>query len=176
MTDRPPDHEHVVADRPPTDQRDQPVPLEEAAAALGITVNAVRQRIKRGTLLGVRTAAGWSVVVERPTDHPRDRPPTDHAPSVDLAPLAGLIERQGAEVRRLTEAATVWQLRALQAEERLQQLTAGDVPTDPPVAAQDGPGAAAEAGAGSAASSPPPAPPAPPRRPAWWRRLLWGDR
>jgi len=28
---------------------------------------------------------------------------------------------------RLTESATVWQLRAMQAEDRLKQLTAGDV-------------------------------------------------
>jgi len=37
-----------------------------------------------------------------------------------------VIERQGDEIRRLAEASTAWQFRALQAEERLKQLTAGE--------------------------------------------------
>ncbi len=57
-----------------------------------------------------------------------DRPPTDLA---NLASLAELIERQGDEIRRLAEASPAWQFRALQAEERLKQLTAGgDAPLE----------------------------------------------
>src|SRR5215207_9065020 len=71
MTDQPLEHatnhadqkptDHGRVDQPPTDQptTSAPVPIEEAAAALGITVNAVRQRLKRGTLTGIKTDAGW---------------------------------------------------------------------------------------------------------------------
>ena len=53
------------------------------------------------------------------------------APAVDLAPLTDLIADLHRENTRLTEAAAVWQVRAVQAEERLKQLTAGDVqPTE----------------------------------------------
>ncbi len=48
----------------------------------------------------------------RRQDH--DRTPT----VVDLAPLTDLIERQAQELQRLTEAATMWQMRARQFEER----------------------------------------------------------
>ncbi|MBA3275645.1 MAG: hypothetical protein H0T72_07615, partial [Chloroflexia bacterium] len=92
-TDRPPSHD----DQPATDQPTTPalVSLEDAADALGITVNAVRQRIKRGTLIGVRTETGWLVDMvatnqelgnDRPTTRPTnqaavsDRPRTNHRP------------------------------------------------------------------------------------------------
>jgi hypothetical protein len=45
---------------------------------------------------------------------------------VDLAPLADLIADLHRENARLTEASTIWQVRAMQAEDRLKQLTAGD--------------------------------------------------
>ncbi len=83
-------------------------------------------------------------------------------PGVDLAPLAELIGRLHDENVRLTEAAAVWQVRAVRAEERLQAIEAGAVagPQDAPVAAPAAPGAAEGAkGAGDA--------PAP-----WWR--FWG--
>ncbi|MDP9473396.1 MAG: helix-turn-helix domain-containing protein [Chloroflexota bacterium] len=48
------------------------------------------------------------------------------APAVDLRPLVDHIAALEGQVRQLTEAATVWQVRAVQAEERLQALTAGD--------------------------------------------------
>ena len=131
MTDQPTDQN----DRPDGDHRPttvEHVPIAAAAVQFGITVNAVRQRIKRGTLEGYKTPAGWVVVIDRPTT---DRPPTtatnqrptttDQATPVDLAPLAAVISDLTRENRQLAEAATVWQLRAIQAEERLTQLTAG---------------------------------------------------
>ncbi len=152
------------------------MPIEEAAARLGITVNAVRQRIKRGTVEGYKTPAGWVVVVDRPTTDqgPTDRPttatdhttrPTDHRPTttdqagnVDLAPLAAVIADLTRENRQLAEAATAWQIRAMQAEERLQALTAGDdSPTDPPQASPFGSGGAQSVEATPDASVP------------WWR-------
>ncbi len=149
-TDQPTDHgDRPSGDHRPTTTDHAPVPIEEAAARLGITVNAVRQRIKRGTVEGYKTPAGWVVVVDRPaTDHAatnhatratNQRPTTtDQAGSVDLAPLAVVIADLTRENRQLAEAAAIWQVRAMQAEEQLKQLTAGgDTRTDASGAAQE---------------------------------------
>jgi hypothetical protein len=160
MSDQPSDHDDMVADRP-TDQkhgRDQPptnqpttpawVSMEIAAADLNITVNAVRQRIKRGTLIGIKTEAGWLVDMvatnqESGTDRPTTRPtnhattPTDQQPTIDLAPLVDHIAGLERQVQHLTEAATGWQIRARQAEDQLKQLTAGEIVPD---TAQEAPG------------------------------------
>jgi hypothetical protein len=176
MTDQPTDQ----SDRPPGVHRPTtvghaPVPIEAAADRLGITVNAVRQRIKRGTIEGYKTPAGWVVVIDRPTtdrpatepteptDQPTNQRPTttDQAPPVDLAPLAAVISDLTRENRQLAEAATAWQIRAMQAEERLTQLTAGhdgdgDAPDAPPAA----PGA-------TETPEPKPITSAP-----WWRRWM----
>jgi hypothetical protein len=123
----------------PTDQPTTPalVSLEDAAAELGITVNAVRQRIKRGTLIGIRTEAGWLVnmVATILTNQPASA--TDHQPTIDLAPLVSHIATLEDQVQRLTEASTMWQIRARQAEEQLKALTAG---ATPPGTAQEAPG------------------------------------
>jgi len=180
-TDRPTDRPHRPTDPVATDQRPTtdhapdpaPVTVEAAAIALGVTANAVRQRMKRGTLSGEKTAGGW--VVWLPTDQVTtplvgrsvaDQPPTPDRPTtdrprptsavgVDLAPLAELIERQGDEIGRLREAAAIWQVRAMQAEDRLKQITAGEV------ASQD---------AAEATPAPPVTVSDPATRPApWWR-------
>jgi len=150
MNDQPTDHpsDHLVdADQPPghvdqpaTDQPTTPalVTLEDAADALGITVNAVRQRIKRGTLTGIKAETGWLVDMvatnqESGTDRPTTRPTnhtsaaTDHRPTIDLAPLVSHIATLEDQVQRLAEASTMWQIRARQAEEQLKQLAAGNV-------------------------------------------------
>ena len=135
-TDRPPGR----VDQPATDQPTTPalVSLEDAADTLGITVNAVRQRIKRGTLTGIKTDAGWLVDMvatdqESGTDRPTTRPTnhtsaaTDHRPTIDLAPLVDHIATLEDQVQRLAESNTMWQIRARQAEEQLKQLSAGNV-------------------------------------------------
>ncbi len=172
------DHRPTTGDHPP-----DPVPatLEEAAVTLGITSNAVRQRLKRGTLTGEKTAGGW--VVWLPTDQTTigivgrsvsDQPPTTGRPTsdrprpttdagVDLGPLAELIARQGDEIGRLRETTAVWQIRAMQAEERLKQLTAGETPESPPqtgaTAAREGQSATIRPTTGQAPGT-------------WWQRLL----
>jgi hypothetical protein len=133
------DQPHDAGDQPATDQptTSDLVSLEDAALTLGITVNAVRQRIKRGTLTGIKTDAGWLVDMvatnqesgtDRPTTRPTNHtaPPTDHRPTIDLAPMVNHIATLEEQVQRLTEASTMWQVRARQAEEQLLQLTAGE--------------------------------------------------
>ncbi len=134
-------------DQPPTDLPVAPLTftLEEAASALGISVNVVRQRIKRGTLVGIKTEAGWLVDMVATNQHPTtDRPSTsatnqttnhgsqqtDHQPTIDLAPLVDHIATLEDQVQRLTEATTMWQIRARQAEEQLKALSAGTSETN----------------------------------------------
>jgi len=58
---------------------------------------------------------------------------------VDLAPLVELVAGLHQENRQLAEAAAVWQVRAMQAEDRLKQLTAGpDLRDDGPTTAPEG--------------------------------------
>ena len=111
------------------------VGVAEAAHALGISHDALRSRLRRGTLEGFKDGDEWRVVL------PADRQPTGNASPQqaatgkptgnDLAPLVDLIERQAAELQRLTEASTMWSIRARQAEEQLKQLTAGNVDPEP---------------------------------------------
>ncbi len=173
------DRPHDAADQPATDQPTTPalVTLEDAAAALGITVNAVRQRIKRGTLIGVKTDTGWSVDMvatnqESGTDRPTRRPTnhtssaTNHRPTIDLTPLVSHIATLEGQVQRLTEASTMWQIRARQAEEQLLQLTAGE---SEPASSQDSPTIDAQTFRPLQASDP-----APTGLGAWWKRLWRG--
>jgi len=132
------DQPHDTNDQPATDQPTTPalVSLEDAALTLGITVNAVRQRIKRGTLIGIKTDAGWLVDMvatnqESGTDRPTRRPTnhtssaTDHRPTIDLSPMVNHIATLEEQVQLLTESNTMWSIRARQAEEQLKALTAG---------------------------------------------------
>jgi hypothetical protein len=181
MSDQPSDHDDMVADHeptsgdghdhPPTDHSTTPawVSMEIAADTLGITVNAVRQRIKRGTLIGVKTDDVWSVDMvatnqESGTDRPTTRPtnhatiPTDQRPTIDLSPLADVIRDQNRRLEELSSSAAFWQVRALQAEDQLKQLTAGTTPPTTPSEAPGSPRTNDQPVHGLR---------------AWWRRL-WG--
>ncbi len=50
--DQPADQESTDLRPTATDQAPEPVTIDDAATVLGITSNAVRQRLKRGTLTG----------------------------------------------------------------------------------------------------------------------------
>ncbi len=138
--------------------------------------NAVRQRIKRGTLTGSKTEAAWLVDMvatnqESGTDRPTTRPTnhtssaTDHQPTIDLAPLVSHIATLEDQVQRLTEASTIWQVRARQAEEQLKQLTAGTTDSD----IEPQPNTVDAEGLQLLQASDP----APTGVLAWWKRL-WG--
>ena len=134
-----------MSDRP-TDQatgRAATHTIADAARLLGVSENAVRKRIRRGTLPAYKEGDRWLVAIPTTpatTGQAGDYPPatTDLAAdqvapatgqAADLAaaitPLAALIERLTAENRELAEAATVWQGRARHLEEQMKQLTAG---------------------------------------------------
>lgn len=124
----------------------------QAAAHLGVNEKTIRRWIDRGELPATKNAAGaYRINVADLDRHRADTaapvephpaaPAADSAadmaaptmpqaaPSaapVDLSPLVDHIASLETRVQQLTEAATVWQIRAVQAEEKLKQLTAGD--------------------------------------------------
>ena len=155
-TDRTPTEEQQDArqdgDRRDATRQDATVGVVEAAQLLGVTTDAVRARLRRGTLQGHKVEGEWLVTVpgalsdrqgatgthqdatadrRDATEHRQDEPTErDRTPTVDLAPLVDHIATLEDQVQRLTEASTLWQLRARQAEEQLKQLTAGNVVPD----------------------------------------------
>ena len=88
---------HPSRHRPESVQTPVPttVPIAEAAARLGISVDAVRKRIQRGKLTGQKTDTGWTVVWIEPDI----RPDTVQTAVPDLAPLVDELRDQVAYLR-----------------------------------------------------------------------------
>jgi hypothetical protein len=131
--------------------------VPEAARALGISERAVRKRVSARTLAAIRDGHAWVVFLPQPLSSEPGSEPTERegeraAPSeptgtvsaaqmavptgtssggIDLSPLVQHIERKDEEIRRLTEAAFLWQARAMQLEERVKALEAGPIPAQP---------------------------------------------
>jgi hypothetical protein len=109
-----------------------PVSLSDAAVRLGISPDAARKRLERGTLRGEKQNGRWLVYLEpdAKSDAAQDatypivdasqdagvqsadaaRTPPDAA--ADMAPLAELIERLARENAENRAAAALWQERA----------------------------------------------------------------
>ncbi len=172
-------------DRPETRRR---VTVREAAEALGITVEAVRGRIKRGTLghhkapdgtvyvwiEGDQTVTGHQPDDNQPTDdhdRARDQPRPDDRPDElieELRDRIAYLERQVEEEREARRRADTLMARLM---DRVPELEAAS-PPEP----RDEPESATEA---EAATSTPPDQSSPQtatqRRPSsWWRRLIGG--
>ena len=133
--------------------------VPEAARALGISERAVRKRIDAGTLEATKEGRSWVVVLPTIVRTARSAVPAvpviitmepgtgtgpeaavpDAVPAIDLTPLVEAMERQSKEIQRVTEAATAWQFRAMRAEDRLMQLTAGEGAPQAVSVAPDGP-------------------------------------
>ncbi len=152
MSDRPP-----TADQQGTGSRDsRGLSVAAAADRLGLTPDAVRGRLHRGTLYGQKVGTEWRVFLpdeEAPTGHRQatqqpttidqqdatdDRQPatgerqaTDRA---DDAPLVALVADLARRNEELAAAAAMWQSRAAYLEDRLLALGAGDTGQDAPQA------------------------------------------
>ncbi len=125
------------------------VPVHDAARLLGISENAVRARLRRGSLNGVKHGTSWYVSLHHmdvPAEHHTslsDTPPDNDTPSdgthqpctatphdvpddargVALVELVADLSRRNAD---LAAAAAMWQTRAAHLEDRLKQLTVGE--------------------------------------------------
>jgi len=134
-----------TADRQDTGSHDrQPVTVAAAADRLGITPDAVRGRLHRGTLLGEKVGTEWRVFLPQMGEATADRQDptaaqqsptagrqgttgvrqdTDRADAAALVALVADLARRNEE---LAAAAGMWQTRAAHLEVQLKQLTVGD--------------------------------------------------
>jgi excisionase family DNA binding protein len=157
-------------DQAATDQATgQRMSVSEAADALGISEDAVRSRIKRGTLTSVRGGGRVFVILggqrsrDQPIDRPIDRPDESNALTSqmqgEIAYLRGQLEaeRQAhAEARRLLMAAL----------ERIPAIEAPQEPSEEAETVEEEPeGAEPRPATGGAQEAV--------RRP-WWRRVFRG--
>ncbi len=149
------------------------VPIAEAAARLGISVDAVRKRIQRGKLTGQKTDNGWTVVWIEPDirpDNVQTPVPESSALVDDLRDQVAYlrdqlaIERDARADAERRHAAEIERRDVLLREAlgRIPQLLAGDAP----VAAREPQREAEPAEASHDSSSS--------WWTSWWRRLTGG--
>jgi hypothetical protein len=149
---------------PDRTRQDATASVAEAAQAFGISHDAVRSRLRRGTLEGHKVGDEWRVTL------PADRQPTGNVSPQqaatgsptgnDLSPLVDHIAALEDQLQRLTEASTMWQVRARQAEEQLKALTAGATEPEPTTIASGSPRSDETPLSGIG---------------AWWKRLRGGE-
>jgi hypothetical protein len=153
------------ADRPQTDRR---VPVPEAATILGISPEAVRQRLKRGTLDKEKGADGAVYVI---LDADRDRHNGDGTADIttDLSLMQAHLDSMRDEIGHLRRQLDAWQEEA----RRKDHIIAGLVERLPPQleapatpASRDAPQTTAEDAGG--VEDPFAEEPRPER--SWWRR------
>ena len=126
-------------DRPePTARR---VTVSEAAGLLGITPEAVRMRIKRGTLTSERRDGRVFVLLgpDRPTEHTTERTdPTDHRDEL-IAHLRSEVEawREAARRKDHLLAAALERIPALEAPQEARESPVSPGPSDTPTPAPE---------------------------------------
>jgi len=172
MTDKP---GHLSRHRPesvPTPVQTV-VPIAEAAARLGITIDAVRKRIQRGKLAGHKTDSGWVVVWTEADTRPDIVPTAVQNDSAVVDALRNQLERQQEEIEFLRRQSEESERRhAAEIERRdillrdalrlIPQLPSGETRTDPPVTSPFAPGSTETPNAGQDTSL----------SRSWWRKLL----
>jgi len=73
--------------------------IAEAAARLGISENAVRQRIKRGTIAATKVGGRWQIDLDQSTDQPTYKAAKEKtSPDSDLS---ALVKAKDEEISRL---------------------------------------------------------------------------
>ncbi len=153
------------------------VPIAEAAARLGITVDAVRKRIQRGTLTGQKTDTGWTVVWTEPDSRPDTVQTAVPEPSAlvdDLRDQVAYLREQLALEREAREAADRRHAAEIERRDVLMREALDRVPAlgaghDSDVVARDAPSAAPAAPGGADTVRPGSDAPLP-----WWR--FWARR
>ncbi len=130
------------------------ISLADAAATLGISIHAVRRRVRQGTLparrVQTRYGPAWlvqldgtpdgSATVASPLRDPDAHPGATLADEWMVGDLLELVREQQTELLRRTEAATAWQVRAevlaAQLEQTRGELRALKAPPGPQIATQ----------------------------------------
>ena len=136
----------AMTDTPRTPPDATPLTLADAAVRPGISPDAARKRLERGTLHGEKRAGRWLVYLEpdatvdaahdaglsavTDSDRTADAGRTPPDAAVDMAPLAELIGWLTRDNQELAAAAALWQERARFLGEQLQALDAGPIAGD----------------------------------------------
>ncbi len=85
------------------------VTVADAAKLLGLSTEAVRMRVKRGTLASTRVAGTVYVLIDQPNDEPNGRPndqpngQPNAQPNVDPTPLVESLREHNADLRDQVE-------------------------------------------------------------------------
>ena len=124
-----------------TTRQDATVGVIEAARLLGVSTDAVRARLRRGSLQGHKVEGEWRVIMDPLLSKGQDatvaqqdtQQSGDRIPTVDLTPLTDLIERQARELADARAAATLWQERARLLGDRLLAIEPGTEAVGSPV-------------------------------------------
>jgi hypothetical protein len=170
MCDHPSMNDRTPTGRQQATNRRLTVTVSEAAAALGISPDAVRGRLQRGSLEGEKIKGTWHITLPTPSVPTGDQQATDgastgHRQAIDGSPTGHqrdeLVTHLEGEVTYLREQLDR-ALRQLEAErERTDVLTALSSGTSKVEAPHEAP------------ESPQTSDPAPTGVLAWWKRL-WG--
>src|SRR5829696_10520360 len=152
----------------PTNQR---VTVPEAAEQLGITAEAVRMRIKRGTLRSERQAGRVFVLLgsDRPTEHTTERTePTEDR----TAELIATLQEQLAEEREARRRAdTIIAQLARANEEQARTIRELEAPSEPPSDERESPQTVEEEPESAKPHVATGSPQEGARR-SWWRRVF----
>jgi hypothetical protein len=156
-----------LAEHPPPTSRRLTVP--EASTVLGITVDAVRGRLKRGTLESIKEEDGTVYVLLGDSQQDTDQSHSKSHLASDQSQLADYMQDQIDYLRGQLE---VWQEEARRKDhiiaaltERIPELHPATEPSDARQMPGEGPDGVGD-----------PAPNAeePERRTSWWRRMFGG--
>jgi hypothetical protein len=151
--------------QPPPSRR---LTVQEAATALGVTVDAVRGRIKRGSLESSKGKDGTVYVLVGDYDQPADQADGQPGLAADQSRLVEALQDQIEHLRRQLDEAN----RANAEHRRLLAAALERIPEiEAPQEPSDGPETAAET---SGKGGVPPEPQRRSERP-WWRRVFGSE-
>jgi DNA polymerase elongation subunit (family B) len=156
-----------AADQPTARHR---LTVQEAASRLGVTVDAIRGRIKRGTLSSDRDEDGTVYVLLEHADQPDDQLGASHQPADDQLELVEVLQEQNDYLRRQLE---VWQEEARRKDHIIaalaERIPAIEAPQD---TASEATGAAESDEDAPYGTSSQEAEDSLQRRPSWWKRFF----
>lgn len=153
--------------------------MRQAAAELGISAEAVRQRVKRDTIPHERDAGTVYVILEADPTRPDTDPTTDRTNDRTelveelrdrVAHLERELERRGVEAMRYQEIVAGLTRTNAELSARLPELTAGEDHGDT-AEARESPESADPT---RTPTDTPGEPEAPAQRVPWWRRMFGG--
>ncbi len=154
-----------AADQSPVSHR---LTVQEAASRLGVTVDAVRGRIKRGTLSSQKDEDGTVYVFLDEGDQPGGQSDAPPRPAGDQPELVEVLQEQNDYLRRQLE---VWQEEARRKDHIIAALAERIPAIEAPPEAPGAPATTSEGADGSEGRDDPQRSSERPKR-SWWREFF----